>query len=140
MKARILYVDPSSRLVGLSLRSHLLPPGGVKLDNVTSERVGEVVQGCRMTAVHHHSGAVIELPDGSPAFAHVSKRQAPLTCSHGYACACTWKKNFQNGMSSPFLLTNAEGTNIFGMLEFNSQRHNFQNLSSAFYQFFTSAV
>ncbi|XP_034155929.2 protein RRP5 homolog [Pangasianodon hypophthalmus] len=72
VKARILYVDSSSRLVGLSLRSHLLPPGGVILDNVTSERIGEVLKGCKMTAVHHHSGAVMELPDGTTAFVHRS--------------------------------------------------------------------
>lgn len=72
VKARILYVDPSSRLVGLSLRSHLLPPEGVLLDNVMSERIGEVVKGCKMAAVHHHSGAVMELPDGTTTFVHVS--------------------------------------------------------------------
>ncbi|KAF7689557.1 hypothetical protein HF521_012910 [Silurus meridionalis] len=72
VKARILYVDPSSRLVGLSLRSHLLPPGGIIFDNVMSERIGEVLHGCKMTAVHHHSGAVMELPDGTTAFVHKS--------------------------------------------------------------------
>lgn len=72
VKARVLYVDPASRLVGLSLRSHLLSPGGGMLDTVTSERIGEVLKGCKMAAVHHHSGAVMELPDGNTAFVHVS--------------------------------------------------------------------
>ncbi|XP_058237174.1 protein RRP5 homolog isoform X2 [Hemibagrus wyckioides] len=72
VKARVLYVDPASRLVGLSLRSHLLSPGGGMLDTVTSERIGEVLKGCKMAAVHHHSGAVMELPDGTTAFVHKS--------------------------------------------------------------------
>lgn len=72
VKARILYVDPSSRLVGLSLRSHLLPPEGSLLDNVMSERIGEVLKGCKMLAVHYYSGAVMELPDGTTTFVHVS--------------------------------------------------------------------
>ncbi|KAM9455011.1 protein RRP5 homolog [Clarias gariepinus] len=77
VRARILYVDPSSRLVGLSLRSHLLPPGGVMLDHITSERIGEVVKGCKMASVHHHSGAVMELPDGASAFVHKSHLDEP---------------------------------------------------------------
>ncbi|XP_060716290.1 protein RRP5 homolog [Tachysurus vachellii] len=72
VKARVLYVDPSSRLVGLSLRSYLLSPGGGMLDIVTNERTGEVLKGCKMTAVHHQSGAMMELPDGTTAFVHKS--------------------------------------------------------------------
>ncbi|KAK3510814.1 hypothetical protein QTP70_022728 [Hemibagrus guttatus] len=72
VKARVLYVDRVSRLVGLSLRSHLLSLGGSMLDTVTSERIGEVLKGCKMAAVHHHSGAVMELPDGATAFVHKS--------------------------------------------------------------------
>ncbi|XP_062865750.1 protein RRP5 homolog [Trichomycterus rosablanca] len=70
VKARILYVDSSSRLVGLSVRSHLLPSLDNMLENVTSERVGEVLQGCKMVTVHHYSGAIMELPDGTSAFVH----------------------------------------------------------------------
>lgn len=45
------------------------------LDNVVSERIGEVLKGCKMAAVHHHSGAVMELPDGTTAFVHVSDNE-----------------------------------------------------------------
>ncbi|XP_076839425.1 protein RRP5 homolog [Brachyhypopomus gauderio] len=77
VKARVLYVEPSSRLVGLSLRSHLLPPGGDVLDREPCERVGEVLHGCKMSAVHHHSGAVLELPDGAVAFVHKNQMKEP---------------------------------------------------------------
>ncbi|XP_056628224.1 protein RRP5 homolog [Triplophysa dalaica] len=75
--ARVLYIEPSSRAVALSLRSHLLPPGGSVLDNFTSEQIGEVVQGCKMTALHHHSGALMELPDGTTAFVHRNRMKEP---------------------------------------------------------------
>lgn len=42
------------------------------LGQVVSERIGEVLNGCRMAEVHHHSGAVMELPDSTMAFVHVS--------------------------------------------------------------------
>ena len=80
----MLYVDPSDRKVGLSLRSHLLPPGGAVLDCVQSERVGEVLQGCKVAAVHYHSGAILELPDGTKAFGHVSETERSRTC----VCVC----------------------------------------------------
>lgn len=70
--ARVLYVDLSTRHVGLSLRRHLLPPGGAVLDAASSERVSEVVQGCKMSALHHHSGALMKMPDGNTVFVHVS--------------------------------------------------------------------
>lgn len=68
--ARVLYVEPSTRHVGLSLRSHLLPPGGAVLDDISSERVSEVVQGCKMSALHYHSGALMKMPDGTTVFVH----------------------------------------------------------------------
>uniref|UniRef100_A0AAR2JGU7 Protein RRP5 homolog n=1 Tax=Pygocentrus nattereri TaxID=42514 RepID=A0AAR2JGU7_PYGNA len=49
VKARILYVEPSTRLVGLSLRSHLLLPRGDVLECATSDRIGMVLEGCKMT-------------------------------------------------------------------------------------------
>lgn len=78
VKARILYMEPSSRLVGLSLRSHLLPPSGGMLDNVTCERMGEVVKGCKMVAVHFYSGALMLLPDETTAFVHKSQLSLKL--------------------------------------------------------------
>lgn len=70
----MLYVEPSTRLVGLSLRSYLLKPGSI-IDPTPAggDRIGEVVKGCKMIAVHHMSGAVLELPDQTLAFAHVSQ-------------------------------------------------------------------
>lgn len=75
--ARILYIEPSARVVSLSLRNHLLPPGGGELDNFTSEQIGEVVQGCKVTALHHHSGALMELPDSTTAFVHKNRMKEP---------------------------------------------------------------
>ncbi|XP_036412886.1 protein RRP5 homolog isoform X2 [Colossoma macropomum] len=77
VKARILYVEPSARLVGLSLRSHLLPPRGDVLERATSDRMGAVLEGCKMTAVHHHSGAIMELPGGDVAFIHKNQMKEP---------------------------------------------------------------
>lgn len=73
VRACVLYVEPSTRLVALSLRSYLLQPG-IKVDPCPpgGDRIGEVVKSCKMTAVHHMSGALLELPDKTMAFAHVS--------------------------------------------------------------------
>ncbi|XP_048052287.1 protein RRP5 homolog [Megalobrama amblycephala] len=75
--ARVLHVEPSTRHVSLSLHSHLLPPGGGVLDKYFSQRVGEVVQGCKMTVLHYHSGALMKLPDGTTAFVHKNLMKEP---------------------------------------------------------------
>uniref|UniRef100_A0A6Q2XCD3 S1 motif domain-containing protein n=1 Tax=Esox lucius TaxID=8010 RepID=A0A6Q2XCD3_ESOLU len=72
VKACVLYVEPSTHLVGLSLRSHLLLPCS-DVELVATERIGEVAHGCKMTALHHLSGAILELPDRTVAFVHVSR-------------------------------------------------------------------
>lgn len=54
------------------MRRHLLPPGGDVLASPLSDRMGDVMEGCKMTAVHHRSGALMELPDRTVAFVHVS--------------------------------------------------------------------
>ncbi|KAE8300915.1 Protein RRP5-like protein NF-kappa-B-binding protein [Larimichthys crocea] len=71
VRACVLYVEPSTRLVALSLRSYLLQPGA-KVDPLPSggDRIGEVVKDCKMTAMHHMSGAMLELPDKTKAFVH----------------------------------------------------------------------
>lgn len=71
VEACVVYIEPSSRLVGLSLRSFLRQPGTL-LDSssVSDERVGKVVEGCKMAAMHHMSGAVLELPDQTAVFVH----------------------------------------------------------------------
>ncbi|KAG9262427.1 hypothetical protein AMEX_G24199 [Astyanax mexicanus] len=70
VKARVVYTEPSTRHVSLSLRSHLLPPEGDVLNAASIVQVGTVIDGCKMTAVHYHSGAIMELPDGNVAFVH----------------------------------------------------------------------
>ncbi|XP_031720539.1 protein RRP5 homolog isoform X1 [Anarrhichthys ocellatus] len=71
VRACVLYVEPSARLVGLSLRSHLVQPGaGVDHAPAGGDRIGEVVKDCKMIAMHHMSGAMVELPDKTLAFVH----------------------------------------------------------------------
>ncbi|XP_069561077.1 protein RRP5 homolog isoform X2 [Brachyistius frenatus] len=71
VRACVLYVEPSTRLVGLSLRSYLVQPGtSVDSTPADGDRTGEVVKGCSMTALHHMSGAVLEMPDKTLAFVH----------------------------------------------------------------------
>ncbi|KAL4639983.1 hypothetical protein GN956_G12527 [Arapaima gigas] len=69
VKACVLYVQPSTRLVALSLLTHLLKPGSL-LEPVLSDRVGEVVEGCRLMSVHNSSGAILELPEKTVVFVH----------------------------------------------------------------------
>nr|XP_023653770.1 protein RRP5 homolog isoform X1 [Paramormyrops kingsleyae]XP_023653779.1 protein RRP5 homolog isoform X1 [Paramormyrops kingsleyae] len=69
LKACVLYVEPSSRSMGLSLREHLLNPGPL-LEPVTSDLIGEVFEDCRMTSLHPASGAILELPEKMAAFVH----------------------------------------------------------------------
>ncbi|XP_042288538.1 protein RRP5 homolog isoform X1 [Thunnus maccoyii] len=71
VRACVLYVEPSTRLVGLSLRSYLVQPG-IRVDPAPAggDRIGEVVKGCKMTSMHHMSGAMLELPDKTVAFVH----------------------------------------------------------------------
>ncbi|KAG7281982.1 hypothetical protein CRUP_003040 [Coryphaenoides rupestris] len=71
VQACILYIDPTTRLVGLSLRSYLLQPGTpVDTAPATGDRIGEVVEGCKVTSRHNMSGAMLELPDGTRVFVH----------------------------------------------------------------------
>ncbi|XP_030586460.1 protein RRP5 homolog isoform X2 [Archocentrus centrarchus] len=71
VKARVLYIEPYTRLVGMSLRSHLIHlETGIDLVPAGGERIGDVVKDCKMTAIHHMSGAMLELPDKMLAFVH----------------------------------------------------------------------
>lgn len=74
MQACVLYVEQSTRLVGLSLRSYLLQPGTI-VDPTPAggDRIGEVVKGCKMITMHHMSGAMLEMPEKTLAFVHVSQ-------------------------------------------------------------------
>lgn len=78
VRACILYIEPTTRLIGLSLRSHLLQPGSdVEPAPPSSDRIGEVVKGCKVARMHHLSGAVLELPDRTQAFVHRNHLKEP---------------------------------------------------------------
>ncbi|XP_044047425.1 protein RRP5 homolog isoform X1 [Siniperca chuatsi] len=71
VRACVLYVEPSTRLVALSLRSYLVQPGTrVDPSPAGGDRIGEVVKDCKITTMHHMSGAMLELPDKTLAFVH----------------------------------------------------------------------
>ncbi|XP_072319242.1 protein RRP5 homolog [Eucyclogobius newberryi] len=70
VRACVLYVDPSTRLVGLSLHSYLLPGARVHTAHPSGIQIGQVVENCKMTVLHHASGGVLELPNKTQAFVH----------------------------------------------------------------------
>ncbi|CAL8330288.1 unnamed protein product [Lota lota] len=71
VQACILYIEPITRLVALSLRSHLLQPGTlINLTPAVGDRIGEVMKGCKVTSMHNMSGAMLELPDNMSVFVH----------------------------------------------------------------------
>ncbi|XP_056228146.1 protein RRP5 homolog isoform X2 [Seriola aureovittata] len=71
VQACVLYVEPSTRLVGLSLRSFLIQPGKtIDPTPAGGDRIGEVVKCCKITTIHHMSGAMLELPGKTLAFVH----------------------------------------------------------------------
>lgn len=71
VRACVLYMDPSTRVVGLSLRRYLLQPGAA-VEPCPVDRIGEVVEKCKIAAIHHMSGALLELPGQTVTFVHVS--------------------------------------------------------------------
>ncbi|XP_054896895.1 protein RRP5 homolog [Poeciliopsis prolifica] len=78
VRACVLYIEPTTRLVGLSLRSHLLQPvSDVEATPPGADRTGEVVKECKMTTMHHMSGAMLELPDKTLTFAHRNHLKEP---------------------------------------------------------------
>nr|XP_040042477.1 protein RRP5 homolog isoform X1 [Gasterosteus aculeatus aculeatus]XP_040042479.1 protein RRP5 homolog isoform X1 [Gasterosteus aculeatus aculeatus] len=78
VRACVLYVEPSTRLLGLSLRSYLVQPGA-RLEHAPAggERIGEVVKDCKVVATHHMSGAMVVLPDKTLTFAHRNHLKEP---------------------------------------------------------------
>ncbi|XP_047221873.1 protein RRP5 homolog isoform X1 [Girardinichthys multiradiatus] len=78
VRACVLYIEPTTRLVGLSLRSYLVQPGFDIIPKPSSgDRIGEVVNECKITTMHHMSGAVLELPGKTPAFVHRNHLKEP---------------------------------------------------------------
>uniref|UniRef100_A0A3Q2DAZ4 Protein RRP5 homolog n=1 Tax=Cyprinodon variegatus TaxID=28743 RepID=A0A3Q2DAZ4_CYPVA len=79
VRACVLYIELTTRLVGLSLRSYLLQPGSdIDLAPPGSHRIGEVVKDCKVSKMHHLSGALLELPDKTSAFRnHLKESKDP---------------------------------------------------------------
>ncbi|NXU93455.1 RRP5 protein, partial [Xiphorhynchus elegans] len=77
VKACILSVHPSSKAVRLTLRSAFLHPGGSP-NQLSSDRMGAVVEESTVKAFYKQFGALFELDDGTLAFArlkHLSKNR-----------------------------------------------------------------
>ncbi|NXG51282.1 RRP5 protein, partial [Psilopogon haemacephalus] len=77
MKACILSVHPTSKVVHLTLRQAFLHPGGCP-KQLSSDRMGAVVEESTVKAFYKQFGAIFELDDGTLAFArlkHLSKNR-----------------------------------------------------------------
>ncbi|XP_056207771.1 protein RRP5 homolog isoform X2 [Falco biarmicus] len=75
MKACILSIHPTSKVVRLTLRQAFLHPGGSP-NQLSNDRMGAVVKESTVKAFYKQFGAVFELDDGTLAFArlkHLSK-------------------------------------------------------------------
>ncbi|NWJ03942.1 RRP5 protein, partial [Crypturellus undulatus] len=75
VKACILSIHPASKLVRLTLRQTFLQPGGSP-NQLSSDRMGAVVEESTVKAFFKQFGAIFELDDGSLAYArlkHLSK-------------------------------------------------------------------
>lgn len=73
VKACILSVHPTSKVVRLTLRPAFLHPGGSP-NQLFSDRVGAVVEESTVKAFYKQFGAIFEFEDGTLAFARVSTR------------------------------------------------------------------
>lgn len=73
MKACILSVHPTSKVVRLTLRQSFLNPGGSP-NQLSNDRIGAVVEESTVKAFYKQFGAIFELDDGTHAFARVSTR------------------------------------------------------------------
>ncbi|XP_010173696.1 LOW QUALITY PROTEIN: protein RRP5 homolog [Antrostomus carolinensis] len=77
MKACILSIHPTSKVVRLTLRQAFLHPGGSP-NQLSSDRMGAVVEESTVKTFYKQFGAVFELDDGTLAFArlkHLSKNK-----------------------------------------------------------------
>uniref|UniRef100_A0A672TTY3 Protein RRP5 homolog n=1 Tax=Strigops habroptila TaxID=2489341 RepID=A0A672TTY3_STRHB len=75
VKACILSINPTSKVVRLTLRQAFLHPGGSP-NQVSNDRIGAVVEESTVKAFYKQFGAIFELDDGTLAFArlkHLSK-------------------------------------------------------------------
>ncbi|XP_032844612.2 protein RRP5 homolog [Tyto alba] len=77
VKACILSIHPTSKVVRLTLRQAFLHPGGSP-NQLSSDRMGAVVEESTVKAFYKRFGAIFELDDGTLAFArlkHLSKNR-----------------------------------------------------------------
>uniref|UniRef100_A0A8C3B8X6 Protein RRP5 homolog n=1 Tax=Cairina moschata TaxID=8855 RepID=A0A8C3B8X6_CAIMO len=77
VKACILSVHPTSKVVRLTLRQSFLNPGGSP-NQLSNDRMGAVVEESTVKAFYKQFGAIFELDDGTHAFArlkHLSKNR-----------------------------------------------------------------
>nr|XP_056705709.1 protein RRP5 homolog [Euleptes europaea] len=70
VKACILFVNPTSKAIRLSLRPVFLQPG-TQLGHLSSGRIGTVMADSRVKSFCKNAGAVFTLDDGTLAFAHL---------------------------------------------------------------------
>ncbi|KAM4704033.1 protein RRP5 homolog [Rhinophrynus dorsalis] len=68
VKACILWVDPSTKCIRLTLRQALLHPGN-PLCQLTSDWIGSVLENCTVKTLFKNIGAIFELEGGNLAFA-----------------------------------------------------------------------
>ncbi|XP_010127609.1 PREDICTED: protein RRP5 homolog [Chlamydotis macqueenii] len=93
VKACILSVHPTSKVVRLTLRQAFLHPGGSP-NQLSSDRMGAVVEESTVKAFYKQFGAIFELDDGTLAFArlkHLSKNRKsfkPGAFKAGYKHKC----------------------------------------------------
>uniref|UniRef100_A0A8B9F699 Protein RRP5 homolog n=1 Tax=Amazona collaria TaxID=241587 RepID=A0A8B9F699_9PSIT len=71
VKACIISINPTSKVVRLTLRQAFIHPGGSP-NQVSNDRIGAVVEESTVKAFYKQFGAVFELDDGTLAFARVS--------------------------------------------------------------------
>ncbi|NP_001122095.1 programmed cell death 11 L homeolog [Xenopus laevis] len=79
VKACILWLDPSTKTIRLTLRQCFLQPGNT-LPQLTSDWVGSVLDNCVVQTLFKNAGAVFELEGGNLGFAfkhHLSASKQP---------------------------------------------------------------
>ncbi|XP_008947621.1 PREDICTED: protein RRP5 homolog [Merops nubicus] len=93
VKACILSIHPTSKVVRLTLRQAFLHPGGSP-NQLSNDRMGAVVEQATVKAFYKQFGAIFELDDGTLAFArlkHLSKTRKsfkPGAFKAGYKHKC----------------------------------------------------
>ncbi|XP_048464836.1 protein RRP5 homolog isoform X3 [Rhincodon typus] len=80
VKACILYVQPETKAVHLTLRPAFLQPGAV-LQQPSPHGIGKVLEHCTVRCYHKEAGVIFQLADGTFAYSrkvHLSGTKTPL--------------------------------------------------------------